>query len=138
MSMPAQDYAEQNAGAIIRFATVELDENGLFRRVEPEARVIGWVEKPVWDTETIMVEPKDPERFGVLRDWGEMVPENGYHFLRNADRINCVSQMQITAILKCGKDTRALSFPHRCPACSLPAQLLFNTVDCSNWRCRHH
>jgi hypothetical protein len=133
----SKTFAEAFPGAIVSFKTTGRDGNP---RSE-EGRVVGWIETSVlWRTDTLLVEPtNDANLFTYPWDFNEMRANNGYHLcVKDFDQICYIAPSDILLIIRKTGAKKEEKWPHTCTACQQPAQFIFTTIDCSNFRCKHY
>jgi len=131
----AREFAEKNQGAIVSFDHYD-SRNRTTIRVR--ARVVGWKDPDsMWAVPVVLVEPEE-DAFGSPRDWIEHSWTAGWWWMRSCDLFMEVNDWRLTVERPEPARQNKPHYPHSCTACKKPAQLIFNMVDCSNWKCRHY
>lgn len=108
-------------------------KNVWFVEVEGGTKKVGRVVGYAWDMAQIVLECDFPLDYPVDPMMSHLLPVAQ---LRKGAKYQyaCVNVFQVDAELK----TKTAEFPHNCPQCGAPAFVMFRTVECSNFACRHH
>lgn len=118
----AKTRAYQLAGKSVWFSETQ---NGQ-KRV---GRVVGYaydMAQIVLECDFLLEYPVDPMMAHLL-PVAQLRKDRNYQYA-------CVDAYLVDAEMR-GKSSR---YPHGCPQCGAPAFVLFRTVECSNFACRHH